>query len=346
MWHVLVLTACLSMRTTPNNKLLTLNPDPSVPLPRSGGSGTDSGRDQVGDRQILDRLEYLLALARERNFSRAAEACGVTQPSFSAGIRSLEEKLGMPLVLRRSRFQGFTPEGERVLDWARRITGDLHAMRDDINSLKHGLTGCLRIAAIPTALASVAALTTRYKTRHPLVRFSVLACTSDELLQRLYNQEIEAGITYLNNEPFGKLRAIPLYDEHYVLLTAADGTLGERAHISWAEIGALPLCLLTPDMQNRRIINRLLANAGRMVEPVLESNSILTLVSHVLTGHWACVLPEKLAAIFSQTAGLRALRIAGSGETLKVGLVLLDRAPLSPLTEALAAEALALGTAL
>src|SRR5204862_543311 len=70
--------------------------------------------------RMLDKLEFLLALARERNFGRAAETCGVTQPTFSAGIKQLEDTLGVMLVQRTSRFLGFTAEGERVLDWARR----------------------------------------------------------------------------------------------------------------------------------------------------------------------------------------------------------------------------------
>ncbi|NNM57696.1 MAG: LysR family transcriptional regulator [Acidocella sp.] len=288
---------------------------------------------------MLDKLEYLIALAREQNFGRAAEACCVTQPSFSAAIRALEEKMGVPLVIRRSRFQGFTPEGERVLEWARRITGDVHAMRDDVNSLKRGLNGLLRIAAIPTALATIAELTTPYRARHPLVRFSVLSCTSSEVLQRLHNQEIEAGITYLDNEPVGKARSVPLYEERYMLLTSAQAPLGERARVTWAEIGKIPLCLLTPDMQNRRIINRLLNNAGQIVEPTLESNSIVVLVSHVQTGRWACVMPEKLAEVFGLTAKLRAIPIVEPEEVRKVGLVVLDRDPLSPLTAALIAEA-------
>src|SRR5499427_6603255 len=100
---------------------------------------------------MIDKLEFLLALAREKHFGRAAEACGVTQPTLSAGVRQLEESFGVLLVNRGSRFQNFTPEGERVLDWARRIVGDARTMREEINSLRHGLTGQLRIAAIPTA---------------------------------------------------------------------------------------------------------------------------------------------------------------------------------------------------
>ena len=112
---------------------------------------------------MIDKLEFLLALAREQHFGRAAEACGVTQPTLSAGIKQLEDTMGVLLVNRGSRFQGFTPEGERVLDWARRIVGDTRAMRQEIKALRHGLTGRLRIAAIPTALAMVASLTTPFR---------------------------------------------------------------------------------------------------------------------------------------------------------------------------------------
>lgn len=285
---------------------------------------------------MIDKLDYLLALARERHFGRAAESCGVTQPSFSAGIRVLEDMFGLPLVERSSRFRGFTPEGERVLEWARRIIGDVHAMRADVNALKHSLTGLLRIAAIPTALATITELTTPFRARHPNVRFSIQSCTSNEVLRRLENFEVDAGVTYLDNESIGRTRTIPLYDERYRLLTAADALLGHREQISWSELGDVPLCLLTPDMQNRRILDRLLQNAGVKIEPTLESNSIVVLVSHVQTGRWACILPEKLALIFGLTEKLRIIPIINPEQVHTVGLVLPDRDPLSPLAAALA----------
>jgi DNA-binding transcriptional LysR family regulator len=288
---------------------------------------------------LITQLEYLIALARERNFGRAAETCGVSQPTLSAGIRALEEMLGMPLVERSSRFQRFTPEGERVLDWARRIIGDVRTMRADIGALKRGLTGLLRIAAIPTALATITELTTPYRARHPEVRFSIQSCTSNEVLRRLENFEVDAGVTYLDNEPIGRTRVIPFYQERYRLLTSADAPLGHRDRVSWAEVGHIPLCLLTPDMQNRRIIDRLLSNSGIEARPALESNSIVVLVSHVQTGRWACVLPEKLAQIFGLTAKLRAIPIIAPEEVHIVGLVLPDRDPLSPLVAALVHEA-------
>jgi len=99
---------------------------------------------------MIDKLEFLIALAREKNFGKAAEQCGVTQPTFSAGIKQLEDTLGVMLVQRTSRFLGFTAEGERVLDWARTIVADSRAMRQEVRTLKQGLSGHLKIAAIPT----------------------------------------------------------------------------------------------------------------------------------------------------------------------------------------------------
>jgi DNA-binding transcriptional LysR family regulator len=295
---------------------------------------------------VIDKLEFLLALAREQHFGRAAEACGVTQPTLSAGVKQIEEAMGVLLVNRGSRFQGFTPEGERVLGWARRIVGDARGMRQEIHALKHGLSGQIRIAAIPTALAMVAALTTPYRARHPNVRFTVLSRTSVEILALLENLEIEAGLTYLENEPLGRVTAIPLYRESYRLLTAADAPLGGRDSVTWAEVAQVPLCLLTPDMQNRRIIESLLRAAGGDPQITLESNSMIVLYSHVNTGRWSSVMPERLANTLGLTAVLRAIPIVDPDVSHAIGLVLPAREPMTPLNAALVTEARRLGVAI
>lgn len=288
---------------------------------------------------MLDKLDFILALARERHFGRAAEACGVTQPTLSAGVKQLEEQMGVLLVNRGSRFQGFTPEGQRVLEWARRIVGDTQAMRQEINALRHGLTGRLRIAAIPTALAMVAALTTPYRERHPNVQFTIWSRTSFEVLELLENLEIDAGITYIENEPLGRVSVVPLYHERYRLLTSADAPLGNRDKVTWAEVAQVPLCLLTPDMQNRRIIDRLLKSAGGDSRPTLESDSMIVLFSHVRTGRWASVMPAKLAETLGLTETIRAIPIIEPEAVQTIGLVVPKREPMTPITAALVEEA-------
>ena len=290
---------------------------------------------------MIDKLEFLLALARDKHFGRAAEACGVTQPTLSAGVKQLEETFGVLLVNRGSRFQSFTPEGERVLDWARRIVGDARAMRQEVHALKHGLVGRLRLAAIPTALAMVETLTTPFRARHPSVQFTILSRTSVEILTHLDNLEIDAGLTYLDNEPLGRVTSVPLYRERYRLLVAADAPLGDRETVTWAEVAKVPLCLLTPDMQNRRIIERLLRDTGADPDITLESDSMVLLYSHVRTGRWASVMPARLAASLGLTDSnmLRAIPIIEPEASHTIGLVAPAREPMTPLTAALVAEA-------
>ena len=293
---------------------------------------------------MIDKLEFFIALAKAQHFGRAAEQCGVTQPTFSAGIKQLEDTLGVMLVQRTSRFLGFTAEGERVLDWARTIVADTRAMRQEVRTLKQGLSGHLKIAAIPTALAMVSALTTPYRAKHPNVKFTILSRTSTDVLSMLENLEVDAGLTYIDNEPLGRMRAVPLYLEQYRLLTSADSPLGERDQVTWAEVGRIPLCLLTPDMQNRRIIDSLLHAAGSRPEPTLESNSMIVLFSHVRTGRWASVMPEKLADTLGLTERLRSIPIIEPEAVHQIGLVVPPREPMTPLVSALVAEATHLAT--
>ena len=288
---------------------------------------------------MIDKLEFVLALAHERHFGRAAEACGVTQPTLSAGIKQLEETLGVRLVDRGSRFQGFTAEGERVLDWARRIVSDSRALRQEINALKKGLSGHLRIAAIPTALPMVPALTTPFQARHPEVSFTIVSRTSLSIRTLLENLEADVGITYLDNEPLGRMKSLPLYREEYQLLTSADGKFGDRETVSWAEAAELPLCLLSPDMQNRRIVDSILRSAGVTSAPKLESDSLTALVAHVRTGQWSSIMPRKFPEMFDLRANVRAIPLVEPIASQTVGLVVIERDPLTPLTAALFTEA-------
>jgi DNA-binding transcriptional LysR family regulator len=289
---------------------------------------------------VIEKLEYLIALARERHFGRAAEVCGVSQPTLSIAIRSLEDSFGVLLVQRGgARFRGFTPEGERVLEWARRIVADTRAMHQEVDALRRGLAGHLRIASIPTALAMSAMLTTPFRAKHPNVTFSVLSQISIEVLSKIDNLEVDAGITYLDNEPLGRVSTIPLYQEEYRFLTSPHGALGNRDEVTWAEVGRVPLCLLTQTMQNRRIIDKLLRGAGVEPAPTLESNSMIVLFAHVRTGQWASIMPAKLAETLGLTDNVRAIPIVEPKAAHMVGLVVPERDITTPLVGALVSEA-------
>jgi DNA-binding transcriptional LysR family regulator len=297
---------------------------------------------------VIRQLVYLTALARERHFARAAAASGVSQPALSAGIRQLEEELGVPIVARGQRFQGFTPEGERVLDWAHRILADCDALRQELGEMRQSLTGRLRLGVVPSALSATARFTAPFAARHPGIGITILSMTSIQIERALEAFEIDAGLTYLDNEPLERVRTLPLYRERYLLLVAAEGPLARRRTIAWAEAAELRLALLTPDMQNRRILDGIFAGAGRAPRVVVESNSLMALAAHVAASPGdeagapaGSVVPESMVAGLGVPEGTKVLSLTDPIVTHLMGLVMADRDPPPPLARALFAEALA-----
>jgi DNA-binding transcriptional LysR family regulator len=291
------------------------------------------------NQAMLDKLEFIIALSREQHFGRAAESCGVAQPTLSLGIQSLEQTLNTPLVKRASRFQGFTPEGERLLIWAHRLVGDANAMREDILSLKTGAQSHLRIGAIPSAMPLVAKLTVPLQVRHPNIRFTVLGRTSTTLLSMLRQREIDVGVTYLSNEPIGEVSAIPIYREKYLLLTTDKGPLGGADRTTWSQAAEKPLCLLGRDMQSRRIIDGTLRRIGIELAPVLETDSLSALVAHVRLGQWASIVPTSALESVKLVEPLRAIPIVEPEVFHTVGLVVSDHYPIQPAVTSLIEEA-------
>ncbi len=284
---------------------------------------------------LLRRLEYLAALSREGHFGRAAEACHVTQPALSAGILKLERELGVQIVRRGQRFEGFTPEGVQVLHWAQRIIAERATLDQTLASMRGELSGTLRIGAIPTALSVSSLLTAPLRQRHPLVRYRLRSMTSREIVSSLNDFEIDVGMTYVDGEPLGKVRVIPLYRERYVFLTPRDGELGSRESLTWAEAATAPLCLLTPDMQNRRIVDGHLADTGVESSVVVETDTVSAIYAHIVSMGLSSVVPHTWLPAFGVPDGIRAVPLPKPRRTYQVGLVLAGHGPESLLARAL-----------
>jgi DNA-binding transcriptional LysR family regulator len=292
---------------------------------------------------MIAKLEMFLAVAKEEHFGRAAESLGITQPTLSTGIRQLEEMLGVKLVFRGHRYGGLTPEGQRALVWARQLVSDARTFREEMRTARHGLSGHVRLAVIPTALTWAAALSARFAEAHPNVRFTILSRTSAEILGMLDNLDVDAGISYLDNEPLGRVVTVPIYRERYVLVCRAGSSLAAKARVAWADLAGQRLCLLTPDMQNRRIINQNFMDAGVAPEAQVESNSTLVLAAHVRQGDWVTILPSDMAEVLAEGPDLCLRPMSGQTATHAVGLVAPYREPHTPVLAALLAEAERLG---
>ncbi len=289
----------------------------------------------------IRHLRYFAALAREKHYARAAEFCHVTQPTLSEAIRQLEHELGVPLIDRGGqRFRGLTEEGTRALGWAHRILADSDALEQDVGEFKKGLSGTLRFAAIPAAMSVSPLILAPFNRKHPLVTVKVLSSSSIEIQRGLDDFNVEIGLTYLDNEPLRNVRLLPLYRERYMLLTRSPGSpLDGRETVTWREAAALPLCLFTPDMQNRRIVNRLFSEAGVSPKATVETNSVMALCAHVRLGTWSSVVPHTFLAALGGLKGTRALPLVAPDASHSVGLVATSREPLPPLARALLASA-------
>ena len=279
---------------------------------------------------MINKLEMLIALAAEQHFARAADRLGITQPSLSAGLKQLEDNLGVRLVNRGTRFGGLTPEGQRALELARQIVGDARRLRDEMRAGKDGLSGQIRLGVIPTALTAAAALTAEFSKCHPMVNFVILSRASHEILSMFGSLDLDIGFTYLRNEPLGNMDAVPIYDEEFVAICHKSCALSQKPSISWAELSQQKLCLLTPDMQNRRIIDSQFVAAGKTPRPMVETNSTLVLISHVVHSKWVTVLPRSTAAFLTLGHDLVMIPLQGSTGNYQVGIIAPHQAPQVP----------------
>ncbi|GGJ83595.1 LysR family transcriptional regulator [Streptomyces camponoticapitis] len=284
---------------------------------------------------LLRQLEYLVALARERHFARAADACFVSQPSLSAAIRKLEHELGVPIVRRGRRFEGLTPEGERVLLWAHRILAERDALHHELSVMRGGLTGTLRLGAIPTALTAASLLTTPFCEQHPLVRVSLESLSSRDITRRLTSFELDIALTYLDDESLRQVRRTPLYEERYLLLTPHDSALAEHRSVRWAEVAGLPLCLLSQQMRNRRIMDEYFAAEGASVTPAIETDTVAGLYTHMAAGRWSSVISHAWLHMFGVPETMRVVPLVHPAHGPRVGLVIADRSPEPVLAKAL-----------
>ncbi len=258
---------------------------------------------------LLDAMRYLVALEQQRHFGRAASACHITQPALSNAIRALEAELGVAIVRRGRSYEGLTAEGERVLTSANRLLHEQELLRQDLHSSAGAPCGTLSIGAVPTTIPVAARFAARLQARHGGIKPILRSLSSPEIETGLENLSLDIGLGYTDRG--AKFMSLPQYVEQYFLLRRAAAGAGSAlqvgAALSWREAAVLPLCLLTPEMHNRSIVDAAFRAAGCQVTPVMQTNSIVSVVLSVLDGEVCTVLPGALMALARGHHGLEAL---------------------------------------
>lgn len=277
---------------------------------------------------LIRQLEYFVALARERHFARAAHACHVSQPALSAAIHKLEHELGVALIERGHHFEGLTAHGEQILVRAQRILADAEAMQREAS--RPGaveLGDRLRLGVIPTAMPVVPLLTSPCQLAWPNLRIVIRSRSGEQIVRELETSAIDIGITYLEEQALDGLRSVPLYRERYALLARDPRGFEERKDISWAEAARLPLCLLTAEMHNRRIIDAAFARAGAEPDVRVEADTIFAVYEQVRCAGLFSVVPHSLLSLFELRQEVLAIPIAPE-LTRPIGLVARKDEPL------------------
>lgn len=293
---------------------------------------------------LFRQLEYFVALAREQHFAKAAAVCYVSQPALSEAIRKLEHELGVPMVNRGRAFEGLTPEGERLVVWARRILADHDALKQEVTAMRTGLEGQLRLAVIPAASTTASLLLEPFCSAHPLV--SVLLETglpSGEILDRLDRFELDAGIVNVEESALeGRVTATHLYREHTVLAASRELVPDPIEQLEWSELSQFPLCALNSSMRGRRVVDEALAPREVVLRPEIETDSIASIYSLTATGRWAGIVPHPWFHAFPRLAEVRLVPLVKPVVTSPVLVVTGRSEPGSVLGNAFAATAQAM----
>lgn len=285
----------------------------------------------------LRDMDLLTALARHGHFARAASEIGISQPAFSARIAKMEAQLKVRIVHRGNRFEGFTDEGALVLRWARRMLREADSMAQDLQALHGPLSGQLTLGVVPTALAHVSRMPAVLRRDHPGLGLRIISASSNAILRGLDDHSLAAGVTYIGTAMPPELRAIPLYEETYCLLCPAKIAPRKKGHITWAEAARLPLCLLTPDMQNRRRLDAIFAQIGATPNIVLETNAFTTALGQIQTGFGATIVPGSMARALPAGSDAVRLDLTAPDVGSPIGFVIPDYDPIPPNTAAVLA---------
>ena len=281
----------------------------------------------------LRDLELLVSLSRHKNFSHAAADCNISQPAFSTRIRKLEEEFKLPLVRRGNSFLGFTREGEVALKWARKLLADAEGMRQEINALRNNLDGKLTLGVIPTAMPFAARVSSQLRRKHPNLSIEIHSQSTRQITRRLNDFSLDAGIMYFDDADPDI--TVKLYEERYVLIAPQTLASGYKTQVTWAEAAQFPLCLLTPDMRNRQLLDAVFEQVSAVPTVVMEASGFSAVLAQVVSGNAATIAPVSVAETFLALSSTVQFDLVKPVMTHTIGLSIKDQSPVLPMVQAL-----------
>jgi len=270
----------------------------------------------------LRDLRYLVALADEGHFGRAAVRCHVSQPTLSAQVRKLEEYLGVPLVERQPRRITLTEAGARVVERARRVLLEADAIIELARSDRDPLAGSLKVALIPTVgpylLPHVAR---RLRRDLPRLKLMLYEYQTEPLLEKLRAGEIDVGILALP-VPQDGLDTRVLYEEPFTVAVPASHPLAARDRLKLEDLRGETLLLLEDGHCLRDQALEVCSRVRVHEDQDYRATSLETLRQMVAAGHGVTLLPKLAAGSHGSTArGLKIKPFAKPAPARTIGAV-------------------------
>ena len=240
----------------------------------------------------FNELRYLVAVAQERSFGRAAQRCFVSQPVLSVAIQKLEEELGAQLFERGKTEVTVTPVGERIVEQAQKVLEEAARIRDIAQTGRNQLVGLFRLGVIYTVAPYLLPdLIPALNTRAPQMPLEIEENLTEQLEVALKSGRIDAAIIALPFQPPG-VAADFLYEEPFQVVVPQQHRWARRKAIQPAELATEHTILLNVGHCFRDQVLDACPELNRGDAPVTRTNSLETVRNMVASGLGVSVLPR------------------------------------------------------